>query len=196
MRSHFWSNFGKYALGCVVAFTMACSSPPEYERVEEFPEGMQIDSAKSALSEKLETTSVSKRYQADYEGVWAVTMDVAKGFKKRYEASTMEISEKTGTIELHGTHRVDRSKEEMADVERIRRWKDIFQIKVESIDSDRTMVTVSRTVVGIPFFRLCGKALVDCGSFYEPEVSNAKIEQWILTQIKDNLGSSVREVPH
>ena len=190
MPSQFWSDFGKWALGSVVVFTVACSNPPEYERVEEFPEGMQIDSAKSALTDKLETTSVSNRYQADYEEVWAVTTEVANGFKKRHEASSMEISEKTGTIVLQGTHRVDRTKEGMADVERIRRWKDIFQIKVKSLDSTRTMVTVSRTVVGIPYFRLCREALVDCGSFYEPEVSNAKIEQWILTQIDESLRSS------
>ena len=85
---------------------------------------------------------------------------------------------------------MDRSKEYNPDAERIEGWKDEFLIKVEALDSNRTKVTVSRKVVGIPSFRLCGDDLVQCGSLYEPEVYNAKIEDWILTKIEDDLAST------
>lgn len=190
MRSFFRFVFGKWALGCVAAFAVACSSPPEYERVEEFPDGMQVDATQSALAEKLHTTNVSKQYPADIKIVWDVTTKVAKGFKERDGELRLDIDEKNRTIHLHGTHRTDKTKGNSADVARIKGWKDQFRITVESLDKTRTNVSVSRTVVGIPYFRLCREALVDCGSFYEPEVSNAKIEQWILTQIDEHLRSS------
>ena len=192
MRSHFWSDLGKWVLGYMVAFTVACSSPPEYERVEEFPEGMQIDTTQSALAEKLQKTNVSKQYPAEFKIVWDVTTKVAKGFKERDGELTLNIDEKNRTIHLYGIHRPDKTKGYPADVVRMKAWKDQFRITVEALDKTRTNVSVSRTVVGIPYFRLCREALVDCGSFYEPEVSNAKIEQWILTQIDENLRSPSR----
>ncbi len=102
----------------------------------------------------------------------------------------MRIDEQNGSIELRDTHRVDKTKEYNPDAERIQGWKDEFLIKVEALDTNRTMVTVSRKVVGIPTFRLCGDDLVQCGALYEPEVSNAQIEDWILTKIEDDLASS------
>ena len=190
MRNHFWSDFGKWALGCVVVLTGACSNPPEYERVEGFPEGMQVDTTQSALADNLEPTKISKQFPAELRIVWDVTKKVARGFKEREGELTLEIDEKQRSIHLSGTHRADETKGYSADVVRIRGWKDQFHITVEALDRSRTNVTVSRTVVGIPYFRLCREALVDCGSFYEPEVSNAKIEQWILSEVDKNLESS------
>jgi len=185
-----WTKWGLLVGGCVLGLSGACSSQQEFERVEDYPEGMQIDTAKSAWSNKLQTTTVSDRYPAGYDVVWAATKRVAYHFKKLQRKPVMRIDENNGSIELRDTHRMDRSKEYNPDAERIEGWKDEFLIKVEALDSNRTKVTVSRKVVGIPSFRLCGDDLVQCGSLYEPEVSNAKIEDWILTKIEDDLAST------
>jgi len=50
------------------------------------------------------------------------------------------------------------------------------------------MVTVSRTVLGVPRFRFCLYVVAMCEiGTYEPEVSNGQIENWVLTQITDQL---------
>ncbi|MDX1411678.1 MAG: hypothetical protein R3351_05945, partial [Nitrospirales bacterium] len=184
-----WANWGTLACACVLGLSGACSSQPEFERVEEYPEGMQIDTAKSAFSNKLQTTTVSDRYPAGFDAVWAATKRVAHHFEKLHGKPVMRIDENNRSIELRDIHKVDRSKGYNPDAERIEGWKDEFLIKVVALDSNQTQVTVSRKVVGIPSFRLCGDDLVQCGSLYEPEVSNAKIEEWILTKIEDDLAS-------
>ena len=75
-----WADCGTLVLACVLGLSGACSSQQEFERVEEFPEGMQIDSAKSAWSNKLQTTTISDRYPAGYDAVWAATKRVAHLF--------------------------------------------------------------------------------------------------------------------
>ena len=185
-----WTNRKWVWCACLLGLLGACSSQPEFERVEEYPEGMQIDTGKSAFADKLETTTVSDQYHAGYDEVWAATKRVAHHFEKLHGKPVMRINEKNGTIEIRETHRIDKTKEYNPDAERIQGWKDEFLIKVQSIDSNRSKVTVSRKVVGIPTFRLCGDDLVQCGALYEPEVSNAKIEDWILTKIEDDLAST------
>ena len=178
-------------LGCVLGLLGSCSSDREFERVEKYPEGMQIDSTASAFSsDKLHTTRVSDRYPAGYNEVWAATKRVARHFEKLYGEQVVKIDEKDGRIEMRGKHRVNKTKEYNPDAERIEGWKDEFLIKVVALDPTRTKVTVSRTVVGIPSFRICPDDLVQCGGLYEPEVSNAKIEDWILTKIEDDLAST------
>ena len=188
-----WAQWGILVGVCVLGLSGACSSEKEFERVEEYPEGMQIDPAKSAWTNKLQTTTVSDQYHAGYDTVWAATKRVAHHFEKLHGKPVMQIDENNGSIELRDTHRVNRSKEYNPDAERIEGWKDEFLIKVEALATNRTKVTVSRKVVGIPSFRLCGDDLVQCGALYEPEVSNAKIEEWILTKIEDDLASTARE---
>lgn len=190
LRNKSWTNWGILVCVCVLGLSGACSSQPEFERVEEYPEGIQVDSVASALSNKLHTTNVSDRYAAGYDEVWAATKRVAHHFEKLHGKPVMRIEEKDGTIELRQTHRMDKTKGYNPDAERIEGWKDEFLIKVEALNSTRTKVTVSRKVVGIPSFRLCGDDLVQCGALYEPEVSNAKIEDWILTKIEDDLAST------
>ena len=185
-----WTDLGLLVTGCLLSLSGACSSQPEFERVEEYPEGIQVDSAASAWSNKLHSSNVSDRYPAGYEKVWAATKRVAQHFENLHGKPVMRIDEKQGRIELRDTHRVDRSKEYNPDALRIQGWKDEFLIKVEALDPNRTKVTVSRTVVGIPAFRICEDVLVSCGALYEPEVSNTRIEDWILTKIEDDLASS------
>ena len=185
-----WTDRKLVLFACLLGLLGACSSQPEFERVEEYPEGMQVDQAKSAFANKLQTTTVSDQYPAGYDEVWAATKRVAHHFEKLHGKPVIRIDEKNGSIELRDTHRVDKSKGYNPDAERIQGWKDEFLIKVEALDSNRTKVTVSRKVVGIPTFRLCGDDLVQCGALYEPEVSNAKIEDWILTKIEDDVAST------
>ena len=70
---------------------------------------------------------------------------------------------------------------------RLRGWIDEFRFQVTALSADRTKVTVARTVRGIPGFWICPYTLAACGKGYEPEVSNGKLEDWILTQIEDDL---------
>jgi len=190
LRVRTWMNWRMLVWCCVLGLMGACSSQPEFERVEEYPEGMQIDSTASAWSNKLHTTKVSDRYPAAYNEVWAATKRVAHHFEKLHGKPVMRIEEKDGTIELRDVHRVNKTKAYNPDAERIEGWKDEFLITVVALDSARTKVTVARTVVGIPSFRICRDVLVQCGGLYEPEVSNAQIEDWILTKIEDDLAST------
>jgi hypothetical protein len=70
---------------------------------------------------------------------------------------------------------------------RLRGWIDEFVFQVTALSANRTKVTVARTVRGIAAFRLCPYTLAACTKGYEPEVSNGKIEDWILTRIEDDL---------
>ena len=189
-QNQLWTDTRLLICACVFGLLGACSGQQEFERVEEYPEGMQIDTGKSAFSNKLQTTTVSDLYHAGFDAVWAATKRVAHHFEKLHGKPVIQIDEKNGSIELRDTHRMNRSKGYNPDAERIEGWKDEFLIKVVALDSNKTKVTVSRKVVGIPSFRLCGDDLVQCGALYEPEVSNAKIEDWILTKIEDDLAST------
>jgi len=144
LRNKSWTNWGVLVCVCVLGLSGACSSQPEFERVEEYPEGIQTDSVASALSNKLHTTTVSDRYAAGYDEVWAATKRVAHHFEKLHGKPVMRIEEKDGTIELRETHRMDKTKGYNPDAERIEGWKDEFLIKVEALNRTRTKVTVSR----------------------------------------------------
>ena len=191
MQEKVWMVLGLLAIFLVLEG--GCTSQPDFQRVEEYPEGMQIDTTASAWSNKLHTTRVSDRYSAGFDEVWAATKRVAQHFEKLHGEPIVKISEKDGRIEMRGQHRVNRAKEYNPDAERIEGWKDEFLIKVVALDRTRTKVTISRTVVGIPSFRICRDVLVQCGELYEPEVSNAKIEDWFLTKIEDDLASTAEQ---
>jgi hypothetical protein len=89
-----------------------------------------------------------------------------------------DVTSDTGT---HGSLR-------RAGASRLAGWKDEFLIQVIAISERRTTVTVSRTVLALPRFRFCIYVAAMCErGTYEPEVSNGRIENWVLTQITDEL---------
>lgn len=179
------------ALGTIsMGWLTACVTDPSFERVEAFPKGPQVNQAASAFSGGVHTSHISDRYAAPYEVVW----DAAKRVIERVEQTgirpTATFDHEKGVILLTEDHREDEAKTmDNPDTLRIKGWMDEFRIEVITLSSTQTKVIVSRKVLGIPIDRLCLNSPSVCRARtnYEPEVSNGRIEDWILTQIEDDV---------
>lgn len=166
----------------------ACSGEQRFQRVEEFPRGPQINYAASSFLTQVHTTHVSDRYTAQYEVVWAATRRVVERVEQTWVKPKVSLDEAMGVIVLTADHREDEAKTMFnPDPLRIKGWRDEFRIEVIELYEDHTKVVVSRTVLGVPYDRRCPDRTLECAKpiIYEPEVSNGKIENWILTQIED-----------
>ena len=168
----------------------ACSIEKPFERVEEFPRGPQINYAASSFLAEVRTTRVSDRYTAPYEVVWAAAKRVMVRVEQTGLKPKISIEEVLGMIVLTMDHKEDEAKTMFnPDPLRIKGWRDEFRIDVIPLTDDRTKAVVSRTVLGVPYDRRCPDRTLECRVpiIYEPEVSNGKIENWILTQIEDEI---------
>lgn len=164
-----------------------CASE-SFHRVEALPEGIQINSVASGFANKSHTSHVSDRYAAPYADVWAATLRVANRVKHQGIKPVMVVDQARGEIKLRETHEMRNTDQEYdPDELRLRGWVDEFQFQVIALDAGRTKVMVARTVRGIPAFQVCGFVIAACQSGLEPEVSNGHMEDWILTQIEDDL---------
>ena len=179
------------ALMCVgLAAASGCASE-EFHRVETLPEGIQIDSMASGMTNKSHTSHVSDRYAAPYADVWAATVRVANRVKQQGVKPVMLVDQARGEIKLRETHVMTNTDQEFdPDELRLRGWVDEFQFTVTAMDDGRSKVMVARTVRGIPAFLVCGFVIAACQGGLEPEVSNGHMEDWILTQIEDDLARS------
>lgn len=163
-------------------------SDEKFHRVEQQPEGMQIDPVASGMTNKSHTSHVTDRYNASYADVWAATLRVANRVKQQGVKPVMLADQAKGEIKLRETRLMQRTDEEFdPDELRLRGWVEEFVFQVAAMSNGRCKVTVSRTVRGIPAFRVCGFVQAACASGLEPEVSNGHMEDWILTQIEDDL---------
>jgi len=180
------SIFLLHALMCAgLAAASGCASE-EFHRVETLPEGIQINDVASGMAKTSHTSHVSDRYDAPYADVWAATLRVANRLKHQGVKPVMLVDQARGEIKLRETHII--SNEEFdPDELRLRGWVDEFQFQVTALQDGRSKVMVARTVQGIPAFRVCGFVIDACDSGLEPEVSNGHMEDWILTQIEDDL---------
>lgn len=175
----------------------ACSNAIRFERVEHFPLGIQIDTFASAWENRLRPSQISEHFDARYADVWQAAKIVAWRLEKKTEKAETTFDEETGRIQITDEQQVhETASPEADDPGHVRRpsgsklsgWKDEFLIQVSAISERRTMVTVSRAVLGIPRFRFCFYVAAMCErGTYEPEVSNGQIENWVLTQITDEL---------
>jgi hypothetical protein len=172
-------------LGC--ALWLAGCASDQFERVQEMPEGIQIDAVASGWTNRSYASQVSDRYGAPYATVWAATLRVAKRVKQMGVKPAMILDPVHGQIQIRESRMMSQDADYDPDGLRLRGWIDEFRFQVTVVSGDRTKVTVSRTVRGIPSFRICAYVMAACGGGYEPEVSNGKVEDWILTQIEDDL---------
>jgi hypothetical protein len=159
-----------------------------FERVEEQPAGIEINQVASGMASKSYASHVSDRYDAPYETVWAAATRVARRIQQMGVEPALRLDPTRGEIVVR-ENRVIRQGGGDYDPDdlRLEGWIDEFLFQVTALSPDRTKVTVARTVRGIPRFRICAYTLGACSKGYEPEVSNGKIEDWILTQIEDDL---------
>jgi len=191
-----------------LSLPIACSPAGRFERVDHFPSGPQIDTFASAWLNRLHPSQVRKQFDARYEDVWETANMVARRLGVQVEKAAIFIDQDNGEIIITDELQIvrdtvpepdDRSNLRRSSGSRLGGWKDEFLIHVTSLSEKRTMVTVSRTVLGVPRFRFCLYVAAMCESdTYEPEVSNGQIENWVLTQINDALAKPPTQVrvPH
>jgi len=175
----------------------ACSSTIRFERVEHFPSGIQIDTFASAWINRVHPSQVSEHFDARYADVWRAAKVIAGRLEKRVEKAATTIDEETGKIQITDDQEVmqdvtsetgDHATLRRSGATRLAGWKDEYQIRVVAISERRTTVTVSRAVLALPRFRFCFYVAAMCKrGTYEAEVSNGQIENWVLTQITDEL---------
>ncbi len=179
---------------CLGAAALAGCAGEQFERVEERPEGIQIEDIASGVVSRSHASEVTDRYDASYAVVWDSTVRVARRVEALGVEPVLRLDPAHGHISLRESHVMSQEETDYdPDQLRLRGWIDEFQFQVTALSNDRTKVTVSRTVRGIPGFRLCAYVLSSCGNLFEPEVSNGKIEDWILTQIEDGLAQQGQE---
>lgn len=168
---------------------LAGCAADHFERVEEQPVGIEISDVASGMATRSYASHVSDRYNAPYATVWAAALRVARRVELMGSKPVLRVDPARGEIAIRENRvvRPDGGDYDPDDL-RLRGWIDEFLFQVTALSADRTKVTVARTVRGITAFRLCPYTLAACSSGYEPEVSNGKIEDWILTQIEDDLG--------
>ena len=168
--------------------TQAGCAGDQFERVEQRPEGIQINDVASGWATRSYASQVSDRYDAPYAVVWTATLVVAKRVEQLGVKPAMRLDPAQGEIAVRESRLMNPAETDYdPDELRLRGWIDEFRFQVTALSADQTKVTVARTVRGIPGFRICPYTLAACGKGYEPEVSNGKLEDWILTQIEDDL---------
>ena len=175
----------------------ACSSTVRFERVEHFPSGIQIDTFASAWMNSIHPSQVSEQFDARYAEVWQAAKIVAGRLERRVERAETIVDEEAGRIQITDDNEVIQDVTSDAGHQgnlrrpgesRLTGWKDEYQIQVIAISDRRTTVTVSRAVLALPRFRFCFYVAAMCKrGTYEAEVSNGQIENWVLTQITDEL---------
>ena len=175
----------------------ACSNTIRFERVEHFPAGVQVDTFASAWINRVHPSQVSEHFDARYADVWQAAKIVAGRLGRKVEKAETIIDEENGRIQITDDQEViedvtsDTGNHESlrrSGASRLAGWKDEYQIQVVATSEGRTTVTVSRAVLALPRFRFCFYVAAMCKrGTYEAEVSNGQIENWVLTQITDEL---------
>lgn len=176
---------------------LACSNTIRFERVETFPSGIQIDTFASAWVNDVHPSSVNVLFDARYADAWQAAKLVAGRLERKVEKADTVVDEEAGRIRITDDNEILQEVASDAGHEgnlrrpgasRLTGWKDEFLIEVKAVSEGRTTVTVSRAVVALPRFRFCFYVAAMCKrGTYEAEVSNGQIENWVLTQITDEL---------
>jgi hypothetical protein len=178
----------------LILLSAACASATPFARVDEFPSGLQIATFTSAWMNRLHPSQVSRTFAVPYPQVWHTAKTVAQRLAARLAKVESLIDEGAGSIRITDEQQIQ---EPPSDADsglrrpgrsRLSGWKDEFLIQVTAVSSTETRVLVSRTVLGMPRFRYCFHVAAMCElGKYEPEISNGQIENWVLTQITDEL---------
>ena len=192
-------NSQRVGLFLLVALSLpiACSNTLRFERVEHFPAGMQIDTLSSAWVNGFHPSEISQQFDAPYSEVWEAAKLVAKRLELRVEKAELTVDEAAGKITVTDEQQMledvtprteDRGQLRRPGGSRLGGWKDEFLVRVSPTPDGRIMVTVSRAVLGMPRYRFCIYVVALCQrGTYEPEISNGQIENWMLTQIADEV---------
>jgi hypothetical protein len=180
----------------LILLSAACANATRLERVDEFPAGIQIATFTSAWMNRLHPSEVSRTFAVRHARAWQTAKAVARRLEARRAKVESRYDEEAGSIRITSEQQIDElSSDEDASIglrkpgrSRLSGWKDEFLIQVTALSAGETRVLVSRTVLGIPRFRFCFHVAAMCElGKYEPEISNGRVEQWVLTQIADEL---------
>lgn len=169
---------------------IGCTASHDVHRVEQPPSGMQIKELASATATQSHRSRVSTSYPASYDLVWDAALRVVPKLEKLGELPVSKYDKPHGRIEVRETHTTPQDgPQTSAEDLSFKGWKDDFLIEVRRVSDAETKVTVHRTVLGIPGFRACRghRGCIRPRRAYEPEESNGEIEDWVLTQIQDEL---------
>lgn len=176
-------GFRLLIVSVAVTLLVGCAST-EFSRVEQFPQGQQINLMTSALlSGKADANTVQRAYNAPYDRVWTAAKLVAERLDKIGRRPVVGIDEKNGRGRIQNGQL-----NESALVGRgTGSWADEFFIEVSKLSDTQTKVLVARRVVE--------KELVSTGNVFRQadrqwraQFSNGQIESWIHTQIESEPG--------
>jgi len=150
-------------------------------RVEQFPEGEQVNTLIGGFFGGLKDVNVETRvFDARYNKVWSATKRTADKLDKIGKRPLVLVDEKNGRI----------SNGVITETALIGlgggAWADQFQIEVTSVSDNKTKVDVARKVVEKQMVTLAGARRGIEGN-WKSQWSNGNIEKWILTQIEDQL---------
>ncbi len=156
-------------------FSIAVDSG-QFTRVEAFPEGEQKNILiGSFMSSVKDQNVVSHVYDAPYPTVWAKAKIVAQRFSKIGGRPLVAIDERTGRIQ-NGRITQDATVGAGGGA-----WLDEFLMEVTKQSDTQTEVLVGRKVVENEM----NPATLQRS--WRAQWSNSEIENWLLTQIEDEL---------
>ncbi len=153
-------------------------------RVEQFPEGKQVNTLIGSFFTGLKDVNVETRvFDAPYDKVWSAAKLTAEKLDKMGKRPLVAVDEKNGRI----------SNGAITESALIGlgsgAWADQFQIEVTSVSDNKTKVDVARKVVEnemVAFGNRPGTYGTSVNK-WKSQWSNGNIEKWILTQIEDQL---------
>lgn len=165
---------------CVVALGLLGlkADAGESMRVEEFPVGKQTDLWTSAILSGFELgNSAEKVYAYPHDKVWVAVKTASERLAKVGKRDIVSVDEKTGRIQ-NGKISQDAALGMSTGA-----WLDEIFTEVVPVSQNETKVVVYRRVVQVILKRQRGG--------YERQwrtaQSNGQIENWVLTQIEDQL---------
>jgi len=151
------------------------------ERVEQFPEGKQVNTLIGSFFTGLKDVNVETRvFDAPYDKIWSAAKLTADKLDKIGKRPLVLVDEKNGRIS-NGIITQNALIGLGSDA-----WADQFQIEVTSVSDNKTKVDVARKVVAnemVAFGNRPGTYGMSVNQ-WKSQWSNGNIEKWILTQIE------------
>lgn len=193
----------KKMLLCSIAFTLFCSiiscaGPQQssgdrakqdrhFLRQEKFPTGDQVNFwIGGDLGGIKDTNTEEFVFNAPYKRVWSACKVVADRFDKVGKRPVINVNEKTGRIQIGKIQ-----EDEMIGVG-TGAWLDEFMLEATEVPDSKTKVSITRKVVKLESFERKDykRRVKTYEKKWRTQLSNGRIERWVLTQIEDELASA------
>lgn len=168
-------------LGLLILLMQACAGAGQFVRVDQFPEGEQINFMASAILSGTKDVNVVERiYAAPYEKAWTAVKGAAERFAKTGKRSIAGIDEKNGRIQNGAI-----TQDALVGLG-TGNWRDEFVMEATALSNNQTKVSVVRKVVELEL--ISGSTVFKAADRrWKTQWSNGQIESWLHTQIEDEL---------